>query len=239
MDLFKKITLTIILIIGCWFCYAQQISILGGVNLSQFRQQLNGEFGPKDGQTYSVGFNAGPVIDLYLKNIFSLETGMLFSIKGNKLTGSNNNLWEENMYFLELPIMLKASLPINKNANVFVMAGGYVVEALYDNRKDYGGKVDIKLEDKDYEFDRMDYGPKFGAGFKIKRYQLGACYEIGLKDFWNNNTAAYKNRVLELYMAYQLKEWNQKKRDQKKRNHFEKRISYPVSTSDGGTPKKR
>lgn len=234
MNFIKKITITIILLIGCKFiCISQQISIRGGLNLSQFRNIIDGEFAPKDGQKYHVGFNAGPVIDLYLKNMFSLETGILFSAKGNKLTGPDNYLWQENMYYFELPVMLKASLPINKNADVFVMAGGYVAEALYGIRKGDGWKVDIKWGNENNEYNRFDYGPKFGAGIQVHRVQLGACYEMGLKDFWNE-TIAMKNRVFEFYLAYQLKEWNQKKR-----NHFEKRMYYPVSVRDGGKPRYR
>jgi hypothetical protein len=232
MNLLKRITLAIILIIGCNFCIAQQISLRGGLNLSQFNEAIDGDVVQKEGQKFNVGFNAGPIIDLYLKNMFSLETGILFSAKGNKLL--DINLWKESIYYLELPVMLKASKPINKNADVFAMAGGYVAEALYGNRKGYGWNVDIGLGSKDNEYDRLDYGLKFGAGIKIHRVQLGACFEVGLIDFENHDDIKDRTRVMEFYLAYQLKEWNQKKR-----NHFEKRMYYPVSVRDGGKPRKR
>lgn len=232
MNLLKLITLAIIFLANCNLCYSQQISLRGGLNLSQFNEVIDGDVVQKEGQKFNVGFNAGPVIDLYLKNMYSLETGILFSAKGNKLL--DINLWKESMYYLELPVMLKASKPINKNTNVFAMAGGYLGNALYGIRKGNDWKVDIGLGSKDNEYDRLDYGLKFGAGIKIQRVQLGACYELGLKDFDNTDDIKDRTRVLEFYMAYQLKEWNQKKR-----NHFEKRMYYPVSVGDGGKPRKR
>jgi hypothetical protein len=234
MNLLKLITIAIILSSGCDLCYAQQVSFRGGLNLSQFRNIVDRKFAPRDNQKFNIGFNAGPIIDLYLKNMFSLETGILFSAKGNKYFELNKHLWQENMYYLELPVMLKASKPINKNADVFAMAGGYVAEALYGNRKGYGWNVDIGLGSKDNEYDRLDYGLKFGAGIKIHRVQLGACFEVGLIDFENHDDIKDRTRVMEFYLAYQLKEWNQKKR-----NHFEKRMYYPVSVRDGGKPRKR
>jgi hypothetical protein len=232
MNLLKRITLAIILIIGCNFCIAQQISLRGGLNLSQFNEAIDGDVVQKEGQKFNVGFNAGPIIDLYLKNMFSLETGILFSAKGNKLL--DINLWKESIYYLELPAMVKASKPINKNADVFAMAGGYLGNALYGIRKGNDWKVDIGLGSKDNEYDRLDYGLKFGAGIKIHRVQLGACFEVGLIDFENHDDIKDRTRVMEFYLAYQLKEWNQKKR-----NHFEKRMYYPVSVRDGGKPRKR
>ena len=213
MNIFKKIGFCTLLMIGSYICSAQEISLRGGFNLSQFNYKAEGEVVHKDGQVFNPGFNVGPILELPIKNVLSLETGILFTTKGNKLTGANKYLFKETMYYLDVPVLLKATMPVKK-MKIFGMAGVYVGSALYGNRLAEGEvnsvltrmKVDIKWGDKSNEYDRIDYGLKFGAGVKVRRTQIGASYEIGLHDFWNDDLYKVRNRVLEFYIAYQIKE---------------------------------
>lgn len=218
MNVFKIFFVCILLLVGSYICSAQEIGLHGGFNLSQFQYKAWAEIVHKDGATLNPGFSIGPILELPLKNMFSLETGILLTTKGNKITGANKYLFKENMYYLDVPVLLKATIPIKK-IKIFGMAGVYAGSALYGNRLGEAEvnsvlkrvKVDINWGNKPNEYKRLDYGLKFGTGIKVRRYQIGASYEIGLKDFWNDDLYKVRNRVLEFYIAYQLKDFKKLK----------------------------
>lgn len=218
MNIFKKIIFNTLLLVGSFICSAQEISIRGGFNLSQFQFKMGDIVSHREGTKLNPGFNAGPIIDIPLQNIFSVETGILFTSKGNKISGNplqgvKNYLFQINTFYLDFPILLKATIPIKKT-KIFAMAGGFVGSALYGNIIAEGEensvlkhfKNKIQWGNRPNEYDRFDYGLKFGAGIKVRKYQMGAFYEVGLKDFSNDMTFELRNRVLEFYIAYQVKD---------------------------------
>jgi len=116
---------------------AQEISIRGGLNLSQFQFKMGDVVSHREGTKLNPGFNVGPIIDIPLQNIFSVETGILFTSKGNKISGNplqgvNNYLFQKNTFYLDFPILLKSTIPIKKT-KIIAMAGGYAATALYGN----------------------------------------------------------------------------------------------------------
>lgn len=243
MNLLKKIVFTAFLLVGCKFCIAQEISLRGGFNLSQFRDE-DSDVIYEPGAKLKPGFNVGAMLDLPIKNMISLETGVLLNSKGNKIEGSELSSIMDyrgsvNLLYLDIPVLLKMTVPVKK-VNVLAMAGPYFGQALFGKYKSEGmiGSVhrnwenNIKWGDEYYRF---DYGAKIGLGFQFNKYQIGTSYEYGLKNISNIKPLTdRRNRVLELYVSYSIIKFNKKKR-----NHFEKRISYPVSVSDGGKPRNR
>lgn len=218
MKEFKKLVFVLLLLAACNICYAQDISIRGGLNFSQFNYKTGSDVIHKEGTKLNPGFNFGTVLDLPIKSIFSLEAGILFESKGHKLEGNplmgvENYLFQTNIFYLDIPISFKVTVPINKT-KIIAMAGAYTGSALYGNRlakgvensvlKSY--KASIKWGNESNEYDRFDYGLTFGTGIKIQRYQIGASYELGLKDFSNDRVFEMRNRVFEFYLAYTLKE---------------------------------
>ena len=228
MNVPKKIIFAVLLSVGSYVCSAQEISIRGGFNLSQFQYQREGNVVPRDGTKLKPGFNIGPIIDIPLQNIFSVETGILFTSKGHKFSGNplqgvQNYLFQINTFYLDLPILLKTTIPVKKT-KITAMAGGYIGNALYGKviaegeensvLKHFENK--IQWGNKSNEYDRFDYGLKFGAGVKVRKFQLEAFYELGLKDFSNDMVFELRNRVLEVCCSYKITEF-------KKKNKFSRR----------------
>ncbi|OFX61735.1 MAG: hypothetical protein A2066_19050 [Bacteroidetes bacterium GWB2_41_8] len=215
MNVFKKSIFWLLLFVGSYSCFAQEISIRGGLNLSQFHHKFGDMVVHKEGTKLLPGFNVGPILEMPIKNIFSFETGILFTSKGHKLAGDilgvQDYLFVDNLFYLEIPALLKVLIPIQK-AKVFVLTGGYVGSALYGNITAEGVentgfkrlKNKIQWGNEPNEYDRFDYGLKFGIGTKLKRYQIGAIYSIGLKDFSNVESIEQRNRVVEFYIQYLL-----------------------------------
>lgn len=224
MNVFKKIIFAALILAGSNMCFAQEISIRGGLNLSQFQFKMGDIVSHREGTKLNPGFNIGPIIDIPLQNIFSVETGILFTSKGHKISGNpfqgvNNYLFQRNTFYLDFPVLLKVSIPIKKT-KIFAMAGGFAGGALYGNIIAEGEnnsvmerfKNKIEWGSKPNEYDRFDYGLKAGIGIKIRKYQIGASYELGLKNFSNDMTFELRNRVLEFYIAYQIKELKRKQK---------------------------
>jgi hypothetical protein len=217
MNELKKIVLVSLLFIGSNICFAQELSIRGGLNLSKFVTK-EGEEVVYYGNTFNPGFNIGPILELPLKNVFSLETGIIFTSKGDKITGENRYLRTENMYYLDIPILLKVTIPV-RETKICIMAGGYGGSALFGNRYGEGiynsvferGRTNIQWGNKLNEYNRLDYGLNFGTGFKIQKFQIGALYKHGLNNVRNDAPWKTNNRTIEFYIAYQIKNFKKLK----------------------------
>jgi hypothetical protein len=197
MNVFKKtVFATTLLLIGSNICFAQEVSICGGFNLSQINLKVGDLVIHREDTKLNPGFNVGPIIEFPLKNIFSLETGILFTSKGFKQSGYSpsfgNYLNKINIFYSEVPVLLKAYYPIGKT-KIFGMAGGYAASGLYGyfirdgnvNSVRQHSKVNIQWGSR---MKRLDYGLKFGVGLKIRDCQFGAAYELGLYDIANDET---------------------------------------------------
>ncbi|MBV5312054.1 MAG: PorT family protein [Prolixibacteraceae bacterium] len=222
MNVFKKLIFSALFFAGSYSCFAQEISIQGGFNLSQFIYSTDDHVVRKEGTKLKPGFNFGPIVNVPFDDIWSFETGILFTSKGLKLSGNimgdEDYLRIKNLCYLELPILIKATIPIKK-AKTLAIAGIYAGNALYgfslaegtENSVSYRLKDKIQFGNEPNEYDRLDYGLKFGIGTKIKRYQIRAMYSIGLKNFANDDIFIMRNRVLEFYLQYQLKKLDLRK----------------------------
>jgi hypothetical protein len=215
----RKLFFTTAYLIACiGISQAQELSIRGGFNLSEINYKAGNQIVHKQGAVPNSGFNVGAILDLPLKNMFSLETGILFTKKGLKIVADRYNyLYRMDLYYSEVPFLFKATYQKGKT-KIFGMAGGYVASALFGYYIGAGNKdsVNIRIKDKvdwgnpDNPVRRFDYGLKFGIGMKIKDYQLGATYSLGLFDFWRGGSLLFRNRVLEFYVAYTIKSWHVK-----------------------------
>ena len=218
MNISKKIIFVTLLLIGSNICFAQELSIRGGFNLSQFNFKAGDFVIHQEDTKFNSGFNIGPILEVPMKNLFTLETGILFTSKGFKQsgysTGNESYLNKINMFYLEVPVMLKASYPIGKT-KIFGMAGGYAADALYGYYIGEGYVNSVRQYMKENinwgtRMRRFDYGLKFGVGLKIRDCQLGAAYGLGLKDISDGETYKYRNRVIELYVVYKVKSFKKK-----------------------------
>lgn len=215
MNILKKIIFAALLLLGGKsICFAQEISIRGGFNLSQFRYTYGDKVVHEEGAKLNPGFNAGAILDLPLKDMFSIEAGLLLNSKGDKISGNeimgvNKYLQRENLLYLDIPILVKISVPVKK-VKIFAMVGPYLGQALSGKRKGEGiiNSVPSNWEHNIYwgeEYDRVDYGGKIGIGLRYNKYQIGASYEFGFKNLTIvRPSTANKNRVLELYVSYVL-----------------------------------
>ena len=220
MNALKKLIFSVLLLSGSYSCFAQEISIRGGLNLSQMQIKWDGRVANEDAKL-NPGFQIGPVIDFPINNLLSFETGLLYSTKGMKEIGNRTvdtkSLLRLNIAYLDVPLTLKISFPF-RQVTFLANGGGYFAQGLFgnilskENMNDSDG-VWQKVEwgDQVNSFRRFDFGLNFGIGMKYKVIQLGICYENGIANLAGYDRSKNKvhNRAAEFYLSYIL--WNKSK----------------------------
>ncbi|MDP3432896.1 MAG: porin family protein [Bacteroidota bacterium] len=215
MSILKNLIFIALLFAGSYNCFAQEISIRGGFNLSQMAEKVDGLI-VSDDPKLNPGFNFGPVIDFPVYKLFSFETGLLYSTKGLFRKGIYGNgestySWRLNVAYLEAPVTFKASLPI-RNFELFGTAGGYIASGLFGSlleRVDISNNTGIwhkiDWEGEGISMKQFDYGLNFGIGAKFKYVDIGICYQIGAANLAKfDKEGSLYNRNIEIYLTYNL-----------------------------------
>ena len=181
--------------------------IQAGINLANVLEK-------DDDGTYSdeykmnLGFHAGFGVDISLSDIISLEPGLLLETKGFKIKDSYAGIdyvAKLNLFYLDVPIMLKGAYDFGNGFKIYGAAGPYIGVGLFGNMV---AKVDDDKETETVEWGsdwedgdmlkRLDYGLGFGAGVEINKLLLGISYDLGLANVsaYTENGTKGKHRVL-------------------------------------------
>jgi len=196
----------------------QIFRIIGGLNLSNMLIK-------DDHNTYTddfkmkPGFHIGTTADFPLSNALSLSTGLLMDTKGfnRKEEDQDWNRKEKlRLYYLDIPIVLKALHDFESGVKVFGVVGPYIGVGLSGKIKDeyeYQGQEDTYEEDVEWgndenrdDFRRFDSGLTFGGGVEFKAFLIGISYDLGLYNISPYSDDGFKmnNRVLRLSLGYRL-----------------------------------
>ena len=216
----KKISKFIILLLIClaaFQSYSQTFGLKGGVNRSDVL--FENESGPISKVTDMTlqGFHVGATMENSISEVLYLESGLLVSLKGFKVdelldgvTGRNKTY----LYYLDIPIALKAKFNMGKTSKWYIaagpvfdigFAGNYVT--VYDWHGDgQATKEKIKWGNNEGEYNRFDVGITFGGGMEFGLWQVGVYYDFGLANIASDakpeNTL--KNRVWKASVGYKL-----------------------------------
>lgn len=214
MKTLKKISLSIVIFAASYNCFAQELSIRGGLNISNVSDKSVGDISYDDPRL-KPGFHFGPTLSLTIKNPVILETGIFYSSKGLKSKGRDGleqettYLEKLNLSYLEVPAAIKVKL-FERNLSIYWVGGGYLGYALWGN---IYKKADISKNDvfrarinwekgTDYSMKRLDYGAKMGFEVRGDKSTIGIDYLLGLAKV--TDYKSYHNRTFEIYYKYQL-----------------------------------
>lgn len=214
MNLIKKIVFCTLLLGISFICTAQEISIRGGLNISQI------ELFNFDSQQYTLlklGYRVGPCFNIPINKALSIETGVFYSTKGfrhkhteSDETGSDeiSTLARLNLAYLETPLALKVKI-FSRDLTLYGFGGGYfapaLIGSLYGRIEDGDGfreKITWK-RGGEYSLKRFDYGATMGFEVQKDKFRMGISYSLGFANLSYTNQPAY-NKNLELYLGYQL-----------------------------------
>jgi hypothetical protein len=197
---------------------AQIFRIIGGLNLSNMLMK-------DDDGTYSddfkmkPGFHIGATVEFPLSNVLFLGTGLLLDTKGFKIKEEDQDWvekWNLNLYYIDIPIVLKASHDFESGIKIFGGLGPYIGAGLKGKGKgesEYQGQKETYEDDIEWGNDeneddirRFDSGLTFGGGIEIKAIIFGISYDLGLYNIspYTDYGTKVRNRVLKFSVGYRL-----------------------------------
>ena len=198
--------------------FAQTFRIIGGLNLSNMLVK-DEEDTYSDDFKMKPGFHIGATVEFPLSNVLSLSTGLLIDTKGftTKEEGQDWVTKEKlNLYYLDIPIVLKAANEFDSGVKIFGLIGPYIGVGLSGKVKEeyeYQGQKETFEGDVEWGNDvnedylrRFDSGLTFGGGVEVKAILFGISYDLGLYNVLPDNDYGIKmkNRVLKLSIGYRL-----------------------------------
>ncbi len=175
--------------------------IRGGVNMSNV---YGDEYSDKN---MKAGGHVGLAMDYEFMPNMSFQTGLYFTTKGAKYTGSFMSVTGEvnqNMYYLQVPMHFAYKIPIATSTRFVLHAGPYIAYAV-------GGQTKVSLNDKelikkdtftDNGLNRFDAGLGLGADFEYNRFVFGLGWDFGLVNIAPENAGTLKNQNGYLSVGY-------------------------------------
>jgi len=222
MKSITKLLLVVMVSLLSFESNAQIFRIIGGLNLSNMLAK-------DDEDTYSndfkmkPGFHIGTTAEFQLSSVLSLGTGLLLDTKGFK-TKEEGQDWVNkdklNLYYLDIPIVLKVSHDFESGLKMFGVIGPYIgvglsgkVKGEYEHqgqKETYEEDIVWGSDENEDDIKRFDSGLTFGGGVEIKAILIGVSYDLGLYNISPytdyGNTA--KNKVLKISVGYRFGKLN-------------------------------
>ncbi|MBQ9677686.1 MAG: PorT family protein [Prevotella sp.] len=155
--------------------------IRAGVNLSSTNTPEGYSYSYSYSTKMGMGFHAGINADINIIKSFAIQTGLMYSQQHCTITESSNreeyidniptHYYDTYEYTIQkdyvmLPVLALCRFYLSNNIHIQVKAGGY---AAYIFPKEDGIEVGS----------RFDWGAIVGAGISVKKFYLGARYEMG------------------------------------------------------------
>ena len=177
--------------------------VKAGLNLANINEKSS-LGSDNDGKTSKIGFHFGGTAEFPASEAVSVQTGLLFSSKGYKVSylGVSGSM---NVNYLEIPINTIYKIEIG-SSKLCLSAGPYLGYAVSGNLKSGDAEVDLKIGsgDEDY-YKALDYGLNIGAGVELNdKITIGLQYGIGLANIssYTEYGTSAKNNVFGISVGY-------------------------------------
>lgn len=183
-----------------------QISWSGkvGMNMSNFTGDMETDM--------RVGFNLGVGMEYSFTDLWSLQTGLMFSQKGAKSDLGEDGSVKYNPMYLEIPVMAGARFAVTDNQSVLIKAGPYFGIGIAGKAKwEYDGeseKYDFFGDGDDQEGGkRFDCGLGIGVAYEINKFFVALDGEFGFTpviDFKEDGVSNPKNINFSIGVGYKF-----------------------------------
>lgn len=168
-----------------------RVGPVGGINFNrQVHKSNTNKFDALFRNRY--GFNVGIVTDLVMNKHLSLQSELLYTLRGGYYKTEGVNVSQEystSIGYVSLPVCLMYKINVNK-AYLVLGAGPYLSKLVNTSHRFYSNENNVengKLRiGTDYYTDQIkpwDAGVKLKAGFELKKgFTMTAFYDIGTSD---------------------------------------------------------
>lgn len=161
--------------------------IRAGINVSNFSGDI-------DGTDAKIGLLAGPYVNYAFSPTLSVQPELLFSQKGAREEAFGDT-FSYNVTYLDIPVLIKYSVPTGSNLRPSVYAGPQLSILLSESYSD----GDISVEE-DF-FSGTDFGLAVGADIgaqfagRTQEFGVGLRYTLGLSNAVDSDLGTIKNNV--------------------------------------------
>jgi len=151
--------------------------------------------------TFFNGIQLGGTAEYNLKNNFSLLTGVLYNfVYSDKVQGYPNSAtvtYKSQGHFLDIPVRMIYTYPLNKNLKLFGYGGPNLNVGLFQNMKitstqTYSPTSPLYVQarsvnvyngsDQSYQLNRLNLQIGLGGGVQWKRYSIKSGYNFGINN---------------------------------------------------------
>ena len=151
--------------------------------------------------TFYNGIQLGGTAEYNLKNNFSLLTGVLYNfVYSDKVQGYPNSAtvtYKSQGHFLDIPVRMIYTYPLNKNLKLFGYGGPNLNVGLFQNMKitstqTYSPTSPLYVQarsvnvyngsDQSYQLNRLNLQIGLGGGVQWKRYSIKSGYNFGINN---------------------------------------------------------
>jgi hypothetical protein len=154
-----------------------RFGLKGGLTL----YTLTDSFGGMDETSDSkLGFAAGLFVEKPFTDIFSLQVEGLFVQKGGEYTDEDWGDEIVTLSYVDVPVLLRANIPLDGNATPYLYGGGFVGYLLDATAEEDGVSIDVGEFAND-----INYGLSFGAGVSFGAFNIDVRYDLGLADIYD------------------------------------------------------
>jgi opacity protein-like surface antigen len=181
---FLSLAVSILVVINA-SAFAQiksQVGVVAG--LSMYSEEISGEGASQSSDT-KTGFVGGIVIDFGILNLFSIEPGVLYSMRGGQSTYEGET-FKHNLSYLAIPVHAKLKWPGLPIVSPYALAGVNLAYLLSANQASSSGISN----DFASEVNSVSFGIDFGAGLEfdlpVLIPYLEFVYDLGLTNIAKN-----------------------------------------------------
>ncbi len=202
-NLFKLFVIVLLLGYGTQ-TFAQTFAAKAGLNFSRM-------FIKDDNTTYSdkidtkLGIHFGGTAEFEITDMFSFETGLIFSTQGYKASMDGSDL-SVNLFYANIPITGKARYELDA-INIYGIFGPYIGFGLSGKQKIGSNSESINWGSGDNDdLKRFDMGLIIGAGVEYGPFVGGLQYQLGLANIVAQTDDGVKtqNRVFQITFGYRF-----------------------------------
>lgn len=170
------------------------LGLEGGINIANMNMT------PDFNSSTRTGLMVGGFVDIGVSRVIAIRPGLRYVMKGFSATQNGLTLTEKLSYF-ELPVLLKATIPLDKVKPYFV--AGPTLGVRVSASEEVTDGVQVQTGDAGQIFESIDFGLYFGSGMEFRVASntdifAGFGYSLGLTNISKQTTFESKNYGIQI-----------------------------------------
>lgn len=190
----KKVLLAVAILAAGLTANAQEVNFgaKAGVNFAN----VSGE--DVEDNITRTSFNVGAVVEFEISDKFSIQPELIYSAQGAKLEEESDVDLTLKLDYLNVPVIAKFYAAEGFSLEFGPQVGFLLSAKAKAKIGGDSGETDIKDE-----FETVDFGLNFGAGYKLDSgLNFSARYNLGLSNVAKESESSVKNSVFQISVGY-------------------------------------